>query len=201
MRELENCQTYDVGMINSFQVNKNDSGMGQEKSYSNFISMIRTIRENNELDTSLLKEVDIKQDSTIVIERRRAILPKVLHKKSISNSFYTELKEYNGIVSFIDNLEGKFIAKMTNVLDNDDLLQAKFNISDVRRDDQPLLRDGALFIWQIGKEETDGTLRNISQLVFRRLPTWSRKIIEEAEQVAKRYAEAIQRLELEDTTE
>ncbi len=53
---------------------------------------------------------------------------------------------------------------------------ADFPIADLSDDDRKLLAPGAVFRWVIGYQGSrGGTKRRVSQVSFRRMPTWSRR--------------------------
>lgn len=59
--------------------------------------------------------------------------------------------------------------------------QALFAFDEVSSDDRQLVRAGSSFYWVIGREQTPaGQVRNISSLRFRRVPAWTRSVLEQA---------------------
>lgn len=105
---------------------------------------------------------------------------------------FVVLQEWEGLVCDIS--EGAFVARLIDVTRKgspDE--EADFLIEDLREDDRVLLRQGAIFRWVIGYDtKRDGTKRRASQLVFRRLPQWTRKEIDEADNQAKYLASTIE---------
>lgn len=68
----------------------------------------------------------------------------------------------------------------------------EFAISDISDDDRALLRPGAIFRWTIGYQRTKGgTKRRVSDIVFRRLPMWTKSELSESAKRAKDLAERI----------
>jgi len=114
------------------------------------------------------------------------------------NSFYVELREYNGRVIKTDGT--KFTAELINATDENEVLEAEFDISDIDKGDMGLFRAGALFVWKIGKEENNGTQQKVSQLVFRRLSSWRTADIKRTEEIAKSRAAAIRAITVKDST-
>jgi hypothetical protein len=116
----------------------------------------------------------------------------------VPKSFYVELREYNGRVIKIDKT--KFIAELINTANENEVLEAEFDISDIDKGDMGLFRVGALFVWKIGKEENNGTQQKVSQLVFRRLSSWRTIDIKRIEEIARSKAAAIRAITVEEST-
>ncbi len=69
---------------------------------------------------------------------------------------------------------------------------AEFALSEVPGHDEDLLRVGAVFRWIIGHLRTKGGTRwNVSQIVFRRLPQWKSRDIEDANRRAEALSAAL----------
>ncbi len=63
--------------------------------------------------------------------------------------------------------------------------EADFDLEDIADPDRDLLREGAIFRWTIGYETApSGSKKRVSQLVFRRLPKWTRNEIAQADRDA-----------------
>jgi hypothetical protein len=61
---------------------------------------------------------------------------------------------------------------------------------EVPKDDQPLLRPGAIFYWSIGYEDEPGRpRRRVSQIRFRRLLGWTKRELDEAKRKAAQLAD------------
>ena len=70
-----------------------------------------------------------------------------------------------------------FKARLTDLSANDETESelGEFPISDLSDDDRELLREGAILRWVIGYQVLrGGTRQRISQVVFRRLPAWTK---------------------------
>ena len=83
----------------------------------------------------------------------------------------TPTAEWEGYIESIDGEE--FFVVMTNVRSNCSLPtdQAMFSISDINEYERPLLKEGAIVRWIIGRERLPtGQIRKVSELYFRRLP-------------------------------
>ena len=67
--------------------------------------------------------------------------------------------------------------------------EVTLDIKEVTSDDLPLLAEGAVFYWSIGYADFPGRPRlRISEIRFRRLPSWSQKEIDSSKEKAKRLA-------------
>lgn len=94
------------------------------------------------------------------------------------------LQEWEGYVTKIRDSD--FTARLVDLTDpTDELEEADFPVDELSRDDKKLLREGAIFRWLIGYQDTiAGTRTRFSKIVFRRLPAWSSKDIDEARKKA-----------------
>jgi len=175
-----------IGLLENIVSNINKpKDITMELSQANNDKQINTLTENNK---RIPKEIDIPKYTLSFIA-----------KSPLLNSFYVNIREYNGEVISIEN-HGGFTANLVNVADSKDILQVEFNDSDIDERERYLLRVGALFIWIIGKEECNGTQRKISQLVFRRASSWTKRDIKRIEEVGKNRATAIRKLFAENNT-
>jgi hypothetical protein len=98
------------------------------------------------------------------------------------------LQEWEGYVTDIG--EETFHARLVDVTAEDEIEQetAEFEISDLSEDGLAMLREGAVFRWVIGYQRSvGGTKRRVSEIVFRRLPAWTKADL----RMAKASAEAI----------
>ena len=60
-----------------------------------------------------------------------------------------------------------------------------FEIECVSDNDKQLMKVGAVFRWTLGYERSpSGTKKKVSQVVFRRLPAWSKRDIDESNKEA-----------------
>jgi len=93
---------------------------------------------------------------------------------------FTVLQEWEGVVA--DLTEGGFTATLIDQTVNrsqDEV--AEFPLSEVSDDDSDLVVVGALFRWTIGFVHDGGSKQRVSQLVFRRLPQWTKRDMERAD--------------------
>lgn len=66
--------------------------------------------------------------------------------------------------------------------------EVSFDLADISEQDLKLVEVGASFYWVIGRERTPaGTIRNISSVQFRRIPSWSSGAISEIATRAGRF--------------
>lgn len=85
------------------------------------------------------------------------------------------IQEWEGCVTEIG--VDHFKARLTDLSANDETESelGEFPISDLSDDDRELLREGAILRWVIGYQVLrGGTRQRISQVVFRRLPAWTK---------------------------
>jgi hypothetical protein len=110
-------------------------------------------------------------------------------------SSVTALQEWEGYVLTIDRPHKSFTARLLDLTVNDKAEKelAEFDISELSESDDKLLQEGAVFRWVIGNQITrGGQKRRISQIIFRRMPAWTQREIDEARREAKELSRAIQ---------
>ena len=97
--------------------------------------------------------------------------------------------EWEGVVTRIER--DYFQAKLKNVkgATSDSFEHAEFSVSDVPIGDRDLLCVGGIFRWVVGLESRSGTRQKYSKVVFRRLPAWTQKSLEnEVEKLNKMFS-------------
>ena len=63
--------------------------------------------------------------------------------------------------------------------------EAEFSITELSDDDLPLVVPGAIFRWSVGIEtKPGGGKQSVSQIIFRRLPQWTKRGLERADKLA-----------------
>lgn len=102
------------------------------------------------------------------------------------------LNEWEGVVDSVDEEQGVFQARLQDQTQKDSPTEAaSFLIEDVRQDDLPLLTEGAVFRWVIGKrEDIFGGVERTSTVVFRRMPAYSQADLKAADDWATAMAGA-----------
>lgn len=111
-------------------------------------------------------------------------------KEAIQSSFIAE-QEWEGYVTRIDS--DFFYAQLLDLTNQGIEEEAQFELSEVSPNHDELLKEGALFRWSIGYERLrGGTRRRSSSIIFRRLPAWSKRELEESKQEAEQLIADIQ---------
>jgi hypothetical protein len=131
---------------------------------------------------------DSEQDDAVT--EIQQIRPHVVDQ--VERSVITALQEWEGYVLTV--YDGIFSARLLDLTANAKIEQeiAEFNVSDISRDDFQLLQEGAVFRWIIGNQITrGGQKRRVSQIIFRRLPAWTKREIEDARREASETSKAI----------
>jgi hypothetical protein len=105
-------------------------------------------------------------------------VPKIASSNPVGRVTFSPIQEWEGFVSEIGDevftgLLVDLTAKKTRPEE-----KMEFPISDLSEDDKSLLREGAIFRWSIGYQKQHGTKKRVSQIVFRRLPAWTRSDFE-----------------------
>jgi hypothetical protein len=91
------------------------------------------------------------------------------------------LQEWEGYIIALN--DDSFTARLCDKTAGADIEEeiADFPREEVREDDQPLLREGAVFRWVIGyQRQAWGTKLRTSQIIFRRMPAWNRAELKRA---------------------
>jgi len=102
------------------------------------------------------------------------------------------LQEWEGYVTNI--YEDKFLTNLIDITAKEDTAteEAEFDIDELSESDKDLLKIGAVFRWIIGYERTPaGVKKRVSQIVFRRLPQWSKSSIINADKQSKEIISSI----------
>jgi hypothetical protein len=106
---------------------------------------------------------------------------------------FTPLQEWEGYVTEIG--EETFTARLLD-LTQDGVVEeeeADFPIAEISDTDQSVLQPGAIFRWVIGYRRTPaGTKERVSLIVFRRLPAWGERELQENRRKAEILAALLQ---------
>jgi len=114
-------------------------------------------------------------DATLVIN---AFLP-FPPPSNPMKEYFNALQKWEGHVTQIG--DEVFQARLIPITGQGDEQEAEIHVSEVTEEDRSMLKLGAVFYWSIGYlEKPSGRLR-ASIIRFRRLPTWTTKDIEMAE--------------------
>lgn len=103
------------------------------------------------------------------------------------------LSEWEGSISSVSDSEiaATLVLVRGETEDDERELDARIPIEEVAVADRDLLRVGALFRLSVGYAITNGTRTRFSRIVVRRLPAWSRRDLQEADEIAQRRYDAI----------
>lgn len=140
-------------------------------------------------DSFIKSTVNTKKIKTFDFKK----LPKLDVSQILSDSYYVDLQEFEGIVVSVSKDKKTFKARLLNKSTKENFL-GTFNIDEIPSGDKELFKMGAIFIWKLGKEQNNGTQQNISQINFRRLPSFRKSSLKKIEQSAKERAYAFRRL-------
>lgn len=117
---------------------------------------------------------------------RQEFLPEFSPRITPQENFFAALQEWEGYVVEIGN--DSFTARLRDVTAGGmhEEEEAEFPLDDISESDRDLLKPGAIFRWAIGYLRTrGGTKRRISQIVFRRLPQWTARDLDDSLRDAK----------------
>jgi hypothetical protein len=97
---------------------------------------------------------------------------------------FVALQEWEGVVTEIN--DGNFSARLVDLTHSNPDEESEFSKTEISDDDVDLVVPGALFRWSVGVlRMPGGAKRPTSQVVFRRLPQWTKRDLERADIVAK----------------
>lgn len=97
------------------------------------------------------------------------------------------VREFEGIVDQVDQENGVFLARLIDLTAGETFAhdEGEFPIDDVRPDDLPLLKEGAVFRVRVAyRIKRGGTRQRFTEIIFRRLPCWNHRHFESAKQRA-----------------
>jgi hypothetical protein len=142
---------------------------------------------------SLTTDIPAEQSVSAVKNAAQPIyyVPKVASREPSERASFSPLQEWEGFVSEIgiDSFTGLLVDLTAKKKRPEEKME--FPISDLSEDDKSLLREGAIFRWSIGYQMQHGTKKRISQIVFRRLPAWTRSDFEASKRKVKEIAENV----------
>ncbi len=135
---------------------------------------------------------DVKR--SMIAERIEKVvddIPEISFGEDDVTERFLALQEWEGVVLEIN--DDIFTAHLTDITCKGNPPEiGDFIVEDIRKDDLQLMREGAVFRWIIGYEiKRSGTKRRGSQIVFRRLPLWTKREIDEADREAQQLMESI----------
>ena len=133
------------------------------------------------------------QDTTIepkkdALDIKPCITKRNLVMTSFDNKIERIKQRWNGVIVDYDDTE--ITARIEDLIhpDNSDEL-VTFLVEEIEPRDQPLIKIGAMFLWQIGYRYGPKYPRErFSKISFRRLSNWTEEEIKHAETQAKEYA-------------
>jgi hypothetical protein len=121
-----------------------------------------------------------------------SLIPKIPKMQPFRSTF-TPLQEWDGYVIEIGG--ETFTARLIDItaLSENEHEEADFPISELSDRDRQLLCVGAIFRWAIGyRKSNSGTKQRVSSIVFRRLPAWTSRELDENRKKAELLAASLQ---------
>ena len=151
----------------------------------------------------------IGQNNKIKLENINNVLKFIfnLYKSTEVDSFYSDIKEWHGVVESIDLESKKFKVLFSDVF-GDGKYIVEFDMGDMQfPSDLDLLQVGVNIVWVFGHETKiikvddkikQGSITNVSRLTIRRTRVLTKKQIKEAEEDAENWTEFFRRCKPED---
>lgn len=98
---------------------------------------------------------------------------------------FISLQKWEGAV--LEIKKDSFMARLIDLTKESPYETAEIPLEEVSEDDRDLLKEGAVFYWNIGYlNKTCGQKERVSLIRFRRLPSWSKEEIDAAKCEAER---------------
>jgi hypothetical protein len=128
-------------------------------------------------------------------EDRVQYLPPVVPPADTSNRpSFVALQEWEGVVTEIRD-QG-FTARLVDLTSSNPDEESEFSTTEISDDDVDLVVLGAIFRWSVGVlKMPGGAKRATSQVVFRRLPQWTKRDLERADTIAKELANKFEKIQ------
>lgn len=105
-------------------------------------------------------------------------------------SYFLDDQSWEGMVQEV--YEDSFLARLVDTKDKSKVEEAKiFKSALTDKDDLDLITPGAIFYWIIGNRVTGRRAEYVSLIMFRRLPTWTKREVAEAYKNAKKIREEL----------
>jgi hypothetical protein len=120
------------------------------------------------------------------------LLPPVVGSEDVERPSFSALQEWEGYVINIG--KSTFLARLTDLSVGACRAeeQVELLIDDLSDDDRAILEPGRVFRWAIGYQRSrSGSKKRVSHIVFRRLPQWTRKELDQAIKEGQEIAEAM----------
>ncbi len=137
---------------------------------------------------SRLRGISLRTDTGLQEAKPENHTVRTLHLTKKQDKFIA-LQKWAGYV--IEIGEEVFTARLTDLKNKGIEEDAEIYLTEVSEEDRPLLLPGAVFYWSIGyRDDYNGQRHNEGFIRFRRLPAFSRKDIDRAQQEAEKIREA-----------
>lgn len=139
-------------------------------------------------------DVATQVTSKVFSNKLREVFGSRLRAIKVSNvGYFISNTEFLGKVRSVDFEKHVFLADVTNSKNPYECYSAKFDLDEISSSDIELVQPGALFYWLVGKEISNGTERNISQIRFRRMASLSKRQLLRIEGNVREETESIRR--------
>ena len=122
---------------------------------------------------------------------REAFMSRLKLIPEFNAGYYIKNTEFLGEVQVVDVEKGSFSANLTNSEDAYENYHADFSMDEVPFADHALVKPGALFFWEVGQEITNGTVKNITQILFRRMASVGKRHLSRIKDNARTEAASI----------
>lgn len=113
---------------------------------------------------------------------------------------FVGLQEWEGVVTQIH--DQVFTARLIDLTHRNPDEEGEFSTTEISEDDLDLIAPGAIFRWSIGVlKMPGGGKRPISQIVFRRLPQWTKRDLLRADALAKELVHTFEQMKPPDSND
>lgn len=148
-------------------------------------------KQRHFLASNILTLTTIKDANTGLYHKNgtSSILGEVGPELPAPHEFFRATQKWEGYVLCVGS--DSFIARLIPIVGEGPGQDAEIYIEAVHEDDRSFIVAGAVFYWSIGYLDRRSGRRLVSQIIFRRLPPWTKRDLQNAEAEAKRISDAL----------
>lgn len=183
--ESVNSEKEEAPAIGEYIISAEETGVSQESA----LAEEEVAGNNKDLPKISRQSIELMLSDYILehyLKRRNIV------RNKFNESYYSDVKEYHGLVETVDEEHGKFTVVLHPKEHPDELIQTEFDFDDVgSKSDLELIAPGVAVIWLFGYEMQNGggNRRHFSRLIIRRTKVLTRQEKAEADKEADEWYE------------
>lgn len=117
-------------------------------------------------------------------------LPIVGITETLEPESFQVLQQWEGYV--LEVKDKQFIGRLVDKNNKENDLETEFSMDEIDQEDHYLVQEGAVFYWHMGYLDRRSGRLSVSNIRFRRIPTWSKKELDAAKTRAKAILDRIE---------